>query len=274
VFANALGPFSAAGVLASLTNNNHNSYISFRTGTSNDILKYKNQVLLPAESNFQSGTFSIDKDGNFLKKITFSKVPGFSAHSFLPVATKNVNNHIYVIGAQAETLHFGALKISHKGEGDGLILKLDTSLNLIQFYNVASAYSDLCTDIDFFADSSLMIAYRSQGTPTASVGLSQISLLNASSGILPSDLEESGYVSQLTAPMVPADFIFTIKNGSWHDGSIWNTGTVPKATDRVFVRHKIQILQNTECYQVFVDPTSDLKVGDGIMLKITGNATN
>jgi hypothetical protein len=274
VFANALGPFSAAGVLASLTNNNHNSYISFRTGTSNDILKYKNQVLLPAESNFQSGTFSIDKDGNFLKKITFPKVPGLLAHSFLPVASKTVNNYIYVIGAQAETLSFGALKISHKGEGDGLILKIDTSLNLIQFYNVASIYSDLCTDIDFFADSSLMIAYRSQGTPTASVGLSQISLLNAASGILPSDLEESGYVSQLSGSLAAADFIFTIKDGSWHDASIWNTGMVPKSTDRVFVRHKVQVLQNTECYQVFVDPTSDLKVGDGITLKITGKVTN
>jgi hypothetical protein len=154
-----------------------------------------------------------------------------------------------------------------------LILKLDTSLNLVQFYKVASIYSDFCTDIAFLPDSSFMIAYRSQGTPAPSVGLGGVAHLQSAGTILPSDFQESGYVSLMPPSLAPRDFVFTIKNGTWHDPMIWNTGTVPVAADRVFVRHKVQITQPAECHQLFVDPASDLKMDNGTTLSISGKAT-
>ncbi len=218
-------------------------------------------------------TFILGIDDNNLLKNTFISP---ASQPQLPTSLfarnlKTIDNHLFLAGSQTTDLKFGALNILHKGEFDGLILKLDTALNMVQYYSVASIYSDLCTDIDIHPDSSVMIAYQSQGNPTPKIGLNQVSLFQTTSGILPTDLEASGYVSQLSAAIAPNDYIFTIKNGSWHDATIWNTGTVPKTTDRVFVRHKVQILQPAECRQVLVDPGSDLKLGEGIELKIAGN---
>jgi hypothetical protein len=270
-FARALGPFNqVGGGAATIASHNGNTFISFRTGTSTDQVMYNGQLILPESSPFQSGILSIDKDGNFREKKDFSKVADRFAHSFLLVGTKVVDNFVYVIGTQADNLKYGALLIKHKGEGDGLVLKMDTSLNLVQFYSVASNYSDLCSDIDVYSDLSLTIAHRSQGTPAISIGPGQMSTLNTTTSISPTDLEESGFVTQSSGLLLPPDYIFTIKNGSWHDAATWNTGKIPKETDRVLIRHKVQILEPAVCFQLFLDPTADLFLMNGINLRITG----
>jgi hypothetical protein len=273
-FARALGPFTpvTAGHV-SIASYNETSYITFYTGSFNDTVKFNNQIILPEGSTFNSCFLSIDKDGDLINKTIFEKVPDLFAHSFRPVRLSMVKNNLYLMGISGKELNFGALKIPYKAEGDGIILKFDTAMNLIQFFSLASLYSDICLDIDVFSDSSLIIAYQSQGLPTQSIGLNQISFLNSSSKVSPSDFEESGFVSQIAASIIPTDFIFTIKQGEWHDPTIWNTGKVPGANDRIFVRHKVQILQHATCFQIFVDPTAILQLMNGVALEITGKPT-
>jgi len=272
-YAYALGSFTTFGIASTMSNTQDKMFITYRTGSSNDLIKYQNQILLPAESSYHSGVFNVDKNGNLISKITFPKVPGLQAHSFNPLTTKFIGNYLYISGSQLGELQFGALKIPHKGEGDGLILKLDTSLNLVQYYRVASDFSDYCSDIDIYADSGFMIAYRSQGNPMQSVGLNQVMGQPLTGGVLPSDLEESGYVSLIPPSFAPRDFVFTIKNGSWHDPATWNNGIVPKKSDLVLIRHKVQILAAAECEKLYIDPVADLKLENGVTLSISGMAT-
>lgn len=269
-YAYAIGPFSSFLISAVVANNRDKLYIAYRTGPSNDLVKYQNQTLLPSESIYHSGIFYVDKNGTFISKINFAKVPDLLTQSFNILSTKFIGNDLYVSGMQLGELQFGALKIPYTGEGDGLILKLDTSLNLVQYYRVASDYYEYCSDIDINADSGFMIAYRSQGSPIQSVGLNEVMKQTFTGGILPSDLEESGYVSLAPPSFAPPDFVYTIKNGSWHDPSTWSNAKVPSSSDRVIIRHKVQIYQNAACFTLFLDPNADLKTSADTELTITG----
>ena len=268
-----LGPFSIFSGSA-ITGIRKKTYILYGISSSlMDNLKYNDTIISSVPHLNQTLILGVDENGKIENKFTISSLPNQVPGAFTGNFIKRIGDFIYVIGAQNNDLAIGAMNIKHKGGSDGLILKLDTSLNLVQFYKVASIYSDFCTDIAFLPDSSFMIAYRSQGTPVPSVGLGEVAQLQSAGTILPSDFLESGYVWLMPPSLAPRDFVFTIKNGTWHDPMIWNTGTVPVAADRVFVRHKVQITQPAECHQIFVDPASDLKMDNGTTLSISGKAT-
>jgi hypothetical protein len=79
-----------------------------------------------------------------------------------------------------------------------------------------------------------------------------------------------GYVTLSPAIYLPNDFVFSIKNGGWNEPATWNTGKVPDSTDRVFVRHKIQVDGPASCFTLFVDPTADIQILTGNILTISG----
>jgi len=231
---------------------------------------FNQKLLAPSGSAQHTFIVGFDSSGNYQSHLLFkNNVTNPFYSEFNISTTKRINNHLYVSGYQNNELKFGALTILHSGENDGLIMKFDTSLNLVQYYKAATVYSDFCTDIDFSPDSSYIIAYQSKGNPKVTVGLSDSKTFNFS-GINPRDLEDAGFLNILPASLNPGDYIYSSKNGSWHDTATWSNGRVPTQTDRVIIRHKVQVYQNATCFTLFANPNSDLQIDPNIELKITG----
>jgi hypothetical protein len=232
-------------------------------------ISFNQQLIAQSGSLRHTFLLSFDSTGNYNSHLTFKNTTNPISTEFIISRTKSIKDHLYVSGTQNNVLKFGALTIGHMGGQDGLILKLDSSLNLVQYYKTATIYSDKCTDIDFYSDSSFIIAFQSQGNPKVTVGLSQIANFSNFS-FNPQDLDDAGYLNIFPASLLPNDYVYTIKNGSWHDASIWSNGKVPEQMDKVFIKHKIQVHQNAFCYTLYADPASDLKIDPTVELKITG----
>jgi hypothetical protein len=70
--------------------------------------------------------------------------------------------------------------------------------------------------------------------------------------------------------LLPNDFVFSVKKGNWHDPTIWSTGKVPVTTDKVFIKHKVQVDGTAKCFTLFVDLNADLQIAPGNLLEISG----
>lgn len=236
------------------------------TNTQNHNLYFKNQVLAAAPYEAQNLMIGLTGNGELYRKSTIHSISPDYFPVLNTVRFKLVKDKLFIIGSYSKSLKFGALNLVNKGDADGVVIKLDTLFNYVQFYNVSSPFYDYCSDVDVSKDSSLLIAYHSQGTPAVKIGLTQ----QPNTGILPKDMEPSGWLSRIPASAIPRDYMYSIKQGDWHDATIWSTGKVPVSQDRVFVRHKVQISQSSECFQLLVDPNADFKVNNGALLKIYG----
>ena len=231
---------------------------------------FNQKLLAPSGSVQHTFIVGFDSSGDYQSHLLFKNNTTNPFYSEFNISTsKRIKNHLYVSGYQNNELKFGALTILHSGENDGLIIKLDTTLNLVQYYKVATVYSDFCTDIDFSKDSSYIIAYQSKGNPSVSVGLSDANASNLT-GINLRDLDDAGYLNIFPASLNPEDYIYSAKNGSWHDPATWSSGKVPTQTDRVIIRHKVLVYQNATCFTLFANPNSDIQIDPNIELKITG----
>jgi hypothetical protein len=237
--------------------------------TSNAPISFNQKLLAPTGSIQHTFIVGFDSSGNYHSHLSFKNIIHPFYSEFNISTSKRINNHLYISGYQNSDLKFGAITIKHSGEPDGLIIKLDTTLNLVQYYKAATVYSDFCTDIDFSKDSSYIIAYQSKGNPKVSIGLSDSKTSNLS-GINPRDLEDAGFLNILPASLNPGDYIYSSKNGSWHDPATWSNGKVPTQTDKVIISHKVQVYQSATCFTLFVNPASDLQIDPNTELKITG----
>jgi hypothetical protein len=262
------GPFtnSISGGISKLGNKYS---LNIYNRNSMEPISFNQQILAQSGSIQHTFIVSFDSKGNYNSHHTFKNNPNSSFSDFNISRVKSIKDHIFVSGTQNNQLKFGALTIPQMGGQDGLILKLDSSLNVVQYFKAATIYNDICTDIDFYNDSSFIIAFQSQGNPKVTVGLSQVANFSNFS-FNPQDLDDAGYLNIFPASLLPGDYVYTIKNGSWHDASIWSNGKVPEQMDKVFIKHKIQVHQNASCYTLYADPASDLKIDPTVELKITG----
>lgn len=228
----------------------------------------KDQSLIPLGNPFSNILFRLDSIGNLGKYYRSNPDPGANRHDLRFMGIKAIGGNLYLSGVLNKDLSLGALKIPHFGSGDGITMKFDTAMNLLQYYSVSTIYQDINTDVALAFDSSMLFAFRSQGNPTPRIGLLQIE----PTSLRFSDLDESGWIGSIDKSAIPNDFIFTVRNGSWHDSATWSTGSVPLSTDRVFIRHKVQLLQNAECFQLLVDPGADVQVMGSVDLRVRGSS--
>jgi hypothetical protein len=266
-----LGPmytnFSQAQIAAS-----HGFYAGFINGAGfTEPLKYNGIEVSASNSPFRSHILKMNHNLQLQEEITFNATGNFSFHEFRPSRLIEKNGAIYITGIQYQTLKFGAVSISHKGEGDGLVIKLDSSLNLLKYFGLQSLNAEQITDIDIFRDSVIAFAAFSLSTPQLIVGPQYVSTSNT---LKQEDLGPVHYLGNVPIQNFPADLIFTKQNGDWHDPATWNIGAVPENDARVVIKHKVQIGQATSCKTVFMDATGNIQVASGIVLTITGENNN
>lgn len=266
------GPFNNS-TTGGLTRIGNKYFLNIYNLNSTAQANYNQKILAPPGSTQHTFIISLDSVGNYNSHLTFKGIGQPFIGEFNINTAKGINNHYFVSGYQNKALKFGAISIPHSGEQDGLILKLDTALNMVQYFKAASVYSDFCSDIDFSIDSSYIIAFQSKGNPKVTVGLSETKT-SALQAINPMDMENVGYLQFLPLSLSPVDYVYTIKNGSWHDPATWSNGKIPTETDRVIIRHKVQVYQNASCFTLYANAGSDLKIEPNIELKMTGLPPN
>lgn len=248
--------------------------ILFFENPTTETIKY-NQTELHSTSSPNASSFIIALDSNlqYKKHLSFISVPNGLYMPFRIFSAKSINNNFYFSGNQWQEISSGALKILHKGNGDGLTLKIDSSLNIIQFFKIATPYSEFITDFSIHSDSTFMVGYRSQTKPEIKVGLNSAGLFETNTSLIkPFDYAEKGFVSLYPSANYPKDFIYSIKNGNWSEPTTWSTGKVPGSTDQVFIRHKVIVDVPATCFTVYADSSGSLQLNTGIQLQITGVA--
>jgi hypothetical protein len=231
-------------------------------------LKYNNQPISTPGDSLYSYVISLDSSLQYYKHLEF-KESKEDLHNFRFVSWKTFNNQLYLSGQQTDEINFGALKIPYKGNIDGVTIKADSALNILQYFKVSSPYSEYTTDFAIHTDSSFLVGYRSQTKPQINVGLNTETNFYSNS-IKPSDYPEQGYVTMAPTALLPNDFVFSVKKGNWHDPTIWSTGKVPVTTDKVFIKHKVQVDGTAKCFTLFVDLNADLQIAPGNLLEISG----
>ncbi len=268
--AGILGPVSQSS-FPGFTTKGTNYLVYFSSPNSGDTLKYNEKIISAGNAAINSSIISLDSSLIYRNHLSFNGASNDNSTPYRITSVRSFNNQYYFSGAQGSELSFGALKIDHKGNGDGLTLKLDSALNVLQYFKVSSPFSEFTTDFAIHTDSTFMVGYRSQTSPAISIG--QNSMLvqnNTPESVKPGDLEEVGFVILAPANILPNDFVISVKNGGWNEPATWQTGKVPTATDRVFVKHKVQINTAASCFTLFVDPGADLQIAAGNEVIITG----
>lgn len=61
---------------------------------------------------------------------------------------------------------------------------------------------------------------------------------------------------------------YSLKPGNWNDGSTWNTGTVPTATDEVFIQHHVEVNANATCKSLRIGEKGRTIVKAGVKLDV------
>jgi hypothetical protein len=235
-------------------------------------LKFNGEEVSPSSSIVRSHILKMDTTLKLIRELTFNSIGNNSStNEFIPSRLIETNGHIYMAGRQNKELKFGAVTIPYKGEGDGLVIKMDSSFNLLKYFGLQSLNAEQITDIDIFKDSVIAFAAFSLSTPQLIVGPQNVS---SSNNLKQEDLGPVHYLANVPIQDLPADLIITKQHGDWHDPATWNTGAVPGSDAKVVIKHKVQIGQAASCKTVFMDATGNIQVASGIVLTITGENNN
>jgi endoglucanase len=73
----------------------------------------------------------------------------------------------------------------------------------------------------------------------------------------------------VTMNSVTDSTIISVANGNWNEPATWNTGTVPSAASKVFVRHNVTVTADANAYSLTVEPAAgNVVVQTGITLTV------
>jgi hypothetical protein len=213
----------------------------------------------------------IDFDLQLKESITFNSIGPTANIEFIPLKLFENKGHVYAAGRQNHELKFGPIVIPYEGESDGMVLKFDSSLNLLKFFGLQSLNFEHITDIDIYKDSLIAFAAVSNANPNFIFGPLDISMSN---GLKREDLGQIHFLGNVPIQDFPSDLIITKQPGNWHDPNTWTTGMVPPLDARVVIKHKVQISEEASCKTVFMDASGQIHVEDGVVFRITGEGNN
>ena len=101
--------------------------------------KFNRVTVSPSSSIVRSHILKMDTSLKLIQELTFNSIGNNSAtNEFFPLRLIERNGHIYAAGRQNKELKFAAVTIPYKGEGDGLVIKLDSSFNLLKYFGLQS----------------------------------------------------------------------------------------------------------------------------------------